>query len=333
MKKKTHQSPVVQIVRTVHPNADALSIVKLNEVDQVVIRTADWEGIDKAIWIQPQSIVDTDKPEFSWLKKDDERFVRVKPCKLRGAYSMGCLVKIPEGVSLEIGDDASDLLGVEHWEPEEHLSTGGDFVNGGKYHSISKYDIDSIRQVEDAINKLADTSTWVVEEKIHGCNLRIYQDENQNLYVGSRTNWMKEVPKSVFWKAYRWLEQNSDVQGFLRDYPNYILCGEGYGQVQNLKYGLKSAQFLAFDIRNPNLTYMDYDVFIDIAKKYNLPVVPILLENVEHDIELFKTLATGNSLIQNANCIREGVVIKPTKELWHETCGRVVYKIINPDFK
>lgn len=326
MKKATHQAPVIKLTPEKHPDADVLSIVRINEIDQVVIRTEDWVGIDKAVWIQPQSLVDTDRPEFAWLKKDEKRQVRIKPCKLRGVYSMGCLVKIPDGIELEVGDDASELLGVEHWEPEEKLSTGGEFVNGGKHHSISKYDVDSYAKFK-AGDFIEGEDIWVTE-KLDGCNVRFYHD-GQQFYIGSRTNWFKESNKVVYWKAFYTLSDSA--KQWLIDNPFHILYGEGYGQVQGLKYGRKDVGFAAFDIRKPNMTYMDFDDFHTICKTYDISHVPIL-GIMPFNIEQFKKIAEGKTTIKEADHIKEGIVCHLPKERYTRLGERAIFKIINPAF-
>lgn len=325
--KSTHQAIVVPVVLEKHPNptADFLSVITIENTFTVVVRTSDWVGRDRGVYIQPQNIVDTDRPEFSFLRKrEGEQWIRIKPMRLKGVYSYGLLIPALEGS--EIGDDLTEYYNIKHWEPEEKLSTGGNLVNGGRFHSISKYDIDSAFKLHEHIPP---TQLVVVTEKLHGANFRLYSD-GETTYVGSRTNWIAEG-ENIFWGAYRWLQQNSDVEGFLRDKPYHVLYGEAYGQVQSLKYGLKNTRFAGFDIRLPNLGFLPWYDYSELMSKYRIPTVPYIGE-FYHYHEKLKQFANGNSLIDGANHIKEGVVIRPVDELYHDSVGRLVYKIINPEF-
>jgi RNA ligase (TIGR02306 family) len=165
MTKFTHQAPVVVVKKEKHPDAEKLSIVRLcDNTVQVVVNTDSWQDGELAVWIQPQSVVDCWKEPFTFLNKNDGvQEVRVKAVKLRGYLSDGCLVKVPDGLTVKEGDDLSQVLGVKHWEPELHLSSGGNFTSG---ESLSKYDIDSGVKLHKYFE---DNELVWVEEKIHGC--------------------------------------------------------------------------------------------------------------------------------------------------------------------
>src|SRR5271154_917524 len=63
----THKAEIVEIVMEKHPDADSLSVVRVYNFT-VVVRTADWQGVDKAVYIQPDSVM-PDKPEYRFLKE------------------------------------------------------------------------------------------------------------------------------------------------------------------------------------------------------------------------------------------------------------------------
>jgi RNA ligase (TIGR02306 family) len=146
----THKAEVVPVVLEKHPDADSLSIVRVYNFT-VVARTADWQGVDKAVYIQPDSVM-PDRPEYRFLKdspacrKDRElintrfaegkiteeerdrqlaaveahvdantKYLRIGVKKLRGVISMGMLLPAPEGA--QIGDDVAEQLGITHYEP------------------------------------------------------------------------------------------------------------------------------------------------------------------------------------------------------------------------
>lgn len=149
----THKVEIVPIKLEPHPNADRLSIVRVYNFT-VVVNTADWTGVEKAAYVQPDSVM-PDKPEYRFLKETssfrtermnlavrlaedhesdlcrldyDEKIraleakidantkhLRITVKKLRGVISMGMLLPAPEGS--QIGDDVAEQLGITHYEP------------------------------------------------------------------------------------------------------------------------------------------------------------------------------------------------------------------------
>jgi RNA ligase (TIGR02306 family) len=68
MADSNHHAYVVPVVPEPHPDPETtrLSVVRVNAYT-CVIATEDWKGIDKAIYIQPDTVV-PDTPEFAFLK-------------------------------------------------------------------------------------------------------------------------------------------------------------------------------------------------------------------------------------------------------------------------
>jgi RNA ligase (TIGR02306 family) len=146
----THKVEVVPIKLEKHPNADLLSVVRVYNFT-CVVATESWVGVDKAAYVQPDSVM-PDVPEYRYLKETQSlrkekqdiasrlsngeitpeeakplldaveakidantKYLRIAVKKLRGVVSMGMLVKTPEGA--EVGDDVAERLGITHYEP------------------------------------------------------------------------------------------------------------------------------------------------------------------------------------------------------------------------
>ncbi len=64
----THKVEIVPVVLEPHPDPEttSLSVVKVYNFT-VVVRTSDWQGVDKAAYVQPDSVL-PDKPEYRFLK-------------------------------------------------------------------------------------------------------------------------------------------------------------------------------------------------------------------------------------------------------------------------
>lgn len=324
--KSTHQANVVRIEKLIpHPYAQFLSLVQVGGYITVV-RTEDFINEDKGIFIQPDSVVKTSRPEFAFLadrgNANKEGQYRIKVCKFRKIMSYGLMINAP--ADAKIGDDLAEYLEIEHYEPEEHLSLQGDSVKP-PMGSWSKYDIESIR---NRLNVFTNNEPVFVTEKIHGQFQRItYIDDR--FHVGSRAQWKKEDEKSKFWSSFKKYPQIFD---FCKHNPMFAVYGEGYGQVQKFTYGKEDVDFLAFDIRQPNGLFMDVEDFLMICDKYHIPHVPILVRSMAYQWTMIESMSNGPSMIPGADHIREGCVIKPLCERYDHTIGRVILKCVGSDY-
>ena len=115
--KSTHKVEIVPVVLLPHNNADSLSIVKVYGY-QCVVRTEDWVGVDKAAYIQPDSVVPQRK-EYEFLIPVshggvwEPRYQRITARKLRGERSEGLLMPAPRGS--KIGDNVAERMGITRY--------------------------------------------------------------------------------------------------------------------------------------------------------------------------------------------------------------------------
>lgn len=354
--KSTHKVPVIVVeALEKHPNADTLSLVRINDF-VCCVRTDMWKVGDLAAWIPPDSIVDTKREEFSHLEKP-----RVRAKKIRQIVSYGLLVKAPSGLCVD--DDAAEVLGVTHYDPiEEELKTTkkrGDSIFVEQQNSppgvYPKYDVDSMLGIGRKVFIPGELVS--VTEKIHGENTRIVFSGGQ-LNVGSRETWkcrfnslkytreqliergmpedkvdyvINKVGKeeNKWWKAvgkYRGIEE------FCRMYPNHCVYGELYGSVKQMKYGSTGDNFFAaFDILKPDGTFMSPGEFAFTCGAFNIPTAPFL-GIYKFDMDELVKLASGRTTINGATHIREGIVVKPVEERWDEKYGRVCCKVVSPEY-
>lgn len=347
---------------TRHPNADLLSVVSIPGTDYTyVARTDDWSGLigRTVAWIPPDSIVDTTRPEFTFLGPGGGR-VRAK--KLRGIVSYGLLVLAPTGI--EPGEDASAALGVEHYEPgsggKPGVILGGDVASSpaGVY---PKYDVESFLRYGRKV--FVPGELVYVSEKLHGASGRFVWMDGA-MHCSSRTEWKKEFSapptlealtvrigdaakarivyersveragsrkKNAWWTA---LDATPGLRSFCESHPGWCVYGEVYGNVQSLRYGITGIKFAAFDVLiqgEPGPRWLDAYEFMVACDEYELPRVPSVgVVAFEHG--LIAAMAEGRSLVLGADHIREGVVVKPVVDRQDEAIGRVSLKIINPAY-
>lgn len=325
-RKASHAAIVVPIVLEVHPNADSLSVVNVDG-QTVCVRTESWAGIEYGVFVPPQNIVDVRKPEFSFLRKEeDDTFVVVKPCKMRGVRSEGILIPAPEGVN--VGDDLTDYYGIQHYEPEVTVM-GDEDGNSHLLKNVSKYDIDSYAKFYQYFYP---NEYVYVSEKIHGSNARFYFD-GEKFHVGSRNTWKKNSENCVFWKGFH---SHPSIRKFCVENPKTMLYGEVYNNGQaagGVKFiydgGVsKNIKFRAFDIHHDSKFY-DVPQFLETVWKYSIPTVPFV-GFPKFNLDKMKEMAEGQSLI--GDHIREGIVVKPLVERLTPKFSRLVCKFVSNDY-
>jgi len=327
----THRCDVIEVKLENHENADALSIVRFGGY-QCVVKTDDWNDGDLAVYVPPDSLVDTTRPEFSFLKREGRDQERVKVVKLRGVISQGLLIPAPDGVG--VGDCCMEHFGVEHYEPPmKSVSTKGEDMAAppGVY---PKYDVENLNRYNQvlAVNEMV-----VITEKLHGANAR-FTFKDGEMRCGSRTRWKGYHEQNLWWRA---LEQNPWIKEWCEYNPTMTIYGEVFGNVQNLKYGANKDTIMvrAFDIwdnienrwlswKEVKKTFTCFDSFdCHALNTFDQVWVPVLYEG-PFDEDAARELAEGDSSIPGANHHREGVVVCPMEERWEKSVGRVQLKIV-----
>ena len=357
----THIVPVVRVKLEKHPNADALSLIKLGGFT-CCVRTQDWVDGALAAWIEPDSLVDIRRSEFAFLETLSNPVMgidylrRIKVKKLRGVPSMGLLVPAPTG-SKE-GDDVMEKLGVTHYEPPAEATKGGETARGPKRVRVPCYDLENWRAAKYR-SAFREGEIVYISEKIHGANSRYLFSDNE-LHVGSRTEWKKAPTAEIkpgfakrialrlgrkFWSLRRWklfrpqqvnrptiwheaVKQNPWISDWCKANPDHTLFGETFGQVQDLRYGSTQGQyfFRAFDVMKPDGTWIDAEVFLQLLPREHRVPVLYIGPYVESGAAKY---AEGNSLFPGVtDQIREGCVVKPMKDRSDERAGRVALKIV-----
>jgi len=333
--KSTHKAEVVPVVMTKHTNADTLSVVSIFDGGYTcVVRTEDWIGKTKAVYIPPDSTVDVRRPEFAFLAaeaKADNR-VRIRAKKLRGVVSFGMLVPVADDAV--IGTDMAGELGIEHYEPpiaELKGSNRGSFYMGGELDSgptifSVKYDVDTLRRYKD---RFVQGEPVYVTIKMDGSNARFVYSEGK-FHCGSRTMWKREFPsfshvtkenlltqgvpedrvqviledierKKAHPRKNMWhelLDLTPSLRAFLEANPDYLVYGECVAAQGRIKYGFKeNVRFFAFDVMKDG-KWIDFGEMVELLNNYDVPIVPVLDENGNRqDIKNIKPIPFDFELI------------------------------------
>lgn len=171
---------------------------------------------------------------------------------------------------------------------------------------------------------------WEFTEKIDGTNISIVWDGHKVSYHG-RTE-RAQIPTQLLDRLIELFGGDVNEQIFEQNFGErqVILYGEGYGaKIQNGGNYKGTQDFILFDVMIGN-NYQSRETVNDVAKMFNLEVVPIVLTGtIEEGINFVK--GKPKSTIGTADM--EGVVGRPQVEL-RDRCGnRAIVKIKVADFK
>lgn len=346
-------SYVVPLNLEKHPNADSLSIVRLKEPLEatVVVRTDDWKGLDRAVWILPDSVTG-DHEIFDWYGRQK----KTKTIKLRGVMSYGFF--IPALPYHRVGDEVSAAYGVTKYEePIKRVSLKGEEQENSPSKSVNYTDIENIRNSKYSKDLFQVGESVVLLEKCDGSNarflytkeglkcgshyrwLREYFKDDKQVWALKRSWWKRLLNKMLGWyepqmnrsKSQWWkMADRYNLKEKLAKYPGYMFVGEMFGnRVNILKYFEEKGRIeLAFyDIYDTAAgRYLDWPDALKIFKGLELPVVPILYEGPFESYDSLKPLADNGSKVPDAKDICEGWIIRPLLERYEDRVGRVILK-------
>jgi len=346
---------------TVNRITEILPIAKADKLE--LARVLDWYCIiqkdsykvnDLIIYVPPDSILPAsliEKFNLTFLKKNN----RVGVLKLRGAVSYGLI--LDNYLNFKEGEEVSAILGITKYEQKDVYEASP--MSGIRQTSKKKLNPNFFKycDIENAKNYpdlFTTEDEIVVTEKVHGANARYgwlkrkqsnwfdmiwakifgeyeFVYGSRNVQISSNLNYKGFYGEDVYGKAAKKL----NLQTCLKQYPDYEFFGEVYGpKIQDLHYGAKEVGVIFFDIKDTNTgKYLDYDEFTEVMRKLFLPSVPVFYRG-KFNKDLMLQYAVGTSAIahgNNLNQIREGVVVKTTKEKT-SVIGRTLAKFINPEY-
>lgn len=180
---------------------------------------------------------------------------------------------------------------------------------------------------------------WVFTEKVDGTNVRLRYDGspefrgNEHAYVAGRTD-AAQLPPHLLARLMEVMKSApfEDVFPDASDVHDVVLYGEGYGariQRGGGDYLPDGCDYVLFDVRVGGW-WLRRDAVEDVAGRLGLSVVPIVGRGTLADaVELVRagfpsTRWTGVS-------VAEGLVLRPTVELFDRGGRRIITKIKHRD--
>lgn len=350
-----------------HKGADRLEMARVKGWWCVVPKDKYKVG-DKVSYFPPDSIITPELAErwgvvkyLGQLPKNGDGTrspnLRVRAARFRGEASFGMIQDI-EDPAWEVGKDLVPYYHIEKYEPPEETHSGDIEKPVEAFH-----DYTDIQNLANYPHVFEEGEMVAIDEKLHGTNCRVgliqtfdenglCDPANPTLACGSHNKRRKPVDSrgrdSVYWfPVWEKNPKSKNIKALLnylyRDgdsyggYPNVIIFGEIIGPgVQDMQYGLNQIAFRVFDI-SMNRRYIDYQEKIDLLNRFEIEAVPPLYVG-PFSMEICSQLVDGPTTACDQEKIkekfkgREGIVLRPLKERYHQRIGRTILKYVSADY-
>ena len=245
---------------------------------------------------------------------------RLRTIKLRGQISQGLLLPMSirgsdglvVGALFTEGDDVTEFLGVQKWEPPAEFRAAN--AKGSFPHFIPKTDQERIQNLSRSLEKWnAEKHQWQVTEKIDGSSMTVFYKDGE-VGVCSRNLELKDDGTSTFWET---AKSEGLVEKLIAVGKNIALQGELIGgNIQGNAYKVDKFQFHLYDIFDIDTQqYLTPENVEGTALQLNIRHVPVLEQFTTFDVRMEDLIAyaEGKSVV-GAKPEREGLVFKSLTE-------------------
>lgn len=188
-------------------------------------------------------------------------------------------------------------------------------------------------QYRDEVVEYLKDNKWIFTEKVDGTNIRVHWDGHCVIF-GGRTD-SAQIPSNLVQKLNSLFMGTANEQLFEQKFgaTEVTIYGEGYGAKIQAGGGLYSpeADFIVFDVQVGEI-FLERKDIEEIAKAFNLKVVPIILEGtIQEAVDYVKSKPTSVIAIQSLKEM-EGVVGTPLKRIYNVKGERIIVKVKVKDF-
>jgi RNA ligase (TIGR02306 family) len=246
---------------------------------------------------------------------------RLRTIKLRGQISQGLLLPMSirgsdglvVGALFTEGDDVTELLGIQKWEPPQEFRAAN--AKGSFPHFIPKTDCERVQNLSHQVQQwVEDEVVFQKSEKLDGSSMTVFYKDGE---VGccSRNLELKDDGTSTFWET---AKNEQLVEKLISLGKNVALQGELLGgQIQGNSYKITGFKFFLYDIYDiDKQEYLRPEVVEQFAAAHGISHVPIIgyvTLPKEDTIQALLLDADGKSAV-GCNPKREGFVYKSTKD-------------------
>ena len=310
----------VQKVKAIKPieGADRIEVVQVLNWDCVASK-GEYKVGDMVIYFEIDSLL-PDIPAFeflrgsSWSQKLNKYKIRTH--KFRGQISQGLVIPIRKltelynqinnttvsSIDYDEGDNLTELLKIEKYEPSVSNGPLGDIINHEWY--VPKTDEERIQVCAENVlleYMKSEQNDWYASVKLDGtsCTAGLFEDA---FLIGGRNQWYKD--ENMYTTT---VKKYGDIEKHLRDYQKltgkYIvfqgeLCGPG---IQSNRLGLKEKEWFIFNVwvsdtgKMDSYKKLDLLRFLNMCDDFGLPHVPIIPVSAKFD---FKTTTNIDETVE-----------------------------------
>ncbi|NCA17177.1 MAG: RNA ligase (ATP), partial [Betaproteobacteria bacterium] len=273
----------VQKIKFVRPiaGADAIECVGILGWE-CVSKKGEFSPDDKCVYFEIDSLL-PDEPVFEFLRKacwkEDLGRYRLRTVRLRGQISQGLALPIglfPELAGREVGFNATEILGVEKYEPPVPAQIQGDARSFS--WPIGKTDETRVQQDDECgfISRLTGRP-YYISLKIDGTSSSFMVSEDEYHVCGRNYSYRKSDTHS-FWN----ISERYGIESKIRDHAlrtgrRVAIQGEIVGPgIQKNPLGLKAPDLFVFNVVDMDAGRLHLDEATRIAAEFGLNFVPIL---------------------------------------------------------
>ncbi|VTR94896.1 RNA ligase, DRB0094 family OS=Planctomyces limnophilus (strain ATCC 43296 / DSM 3776 / IFAM 1008 / 290) GN=Plim_0508 PE=4 SV=1: RNA_ligase [Gemmata massiliana] len=329
------------------PNADAIEKIRVLGW-WVVTKKGEFKPGDKVVYCEIDSLL-PETADFEFLRPNCFKPARtdaagavvlpsgfrIKTIKLRGQVSQGIcfpLNILPAGAPTDEDADVTDALGVCKWEPPQTGASGR--ARGSFPGFLPKTDETRVQVLEKVLERYQGVEFYLTE-KLDGTSFTAFIREGE-FGVCSRNMLLDTTdPMSTLVGVAKRLnlEERLRALGAARGFE-VAVQGEIIGPgVQQNKYALKEVALRVFNVFDVSAyRFLDHADVLTAIAEMGLEAVPQLGTLVlSHGVDELVALSEGMSVL-NAKAQREGIVLRPLREVDDHYLGRLSFKAINPKF-
>ena len=319
----------VQRVKAIKPieGADRIEVVQVLNWDCVASK-GEYQIGDMVIYFEIDSLL-PDIPAFeflrgsSWSQKLNKYKIRTH--KFRGQISQGLIIPVRQlteiynqinksaisSIDYDEGDDLTELLKIEKYEPPVSNGPLGDIINHEWY--VPKTDEERVQVCAENVlpeYMKSEQGDWYESVKLDGtsCTAGLFEDA---FLIGGRNQWYKD--ENMYTTT---VKKYGDIEKHLRDYQKltgkYIvfqgeLCGPG---IQSNRLGLKEKEWFIFNVwvsdtgKMDSYKKLDLLRFLNMCDDFGLPHVPIIPVSAKFD---FKTTTNIDETVEKLLKYTDGV--------------------------
>ncbi len=324
-------SATIQKIEWIKPIEDADLIEEVGVLGWccVVKKEEKFKVGDKIVYVEIDSVT-PEKPEFEFLRI---RNFRVKTIRLKKVLSQGLVLPLsvlpPEGTGIfEIGDDVSEILGITHYEKPISAQIAGQTRGNFPTNLIHKTDEKLLQNFPRVLEELRGIEVCSTV-KLNGTS-GTFLSYNGDFQVCSRNLSLKINDDNVN-NVYVRMAEKYNIKEKLAELGNFGIQGEICGPgIQDNQLCLKEIDLFIFNIWDiDNKKFMDFVDMPSLCNKLGIRMVPVDdIFTMNHTLE--QLLEKANGIYDGTNKKREGIVIRPVREMHSNSLrGRMSFKILS----